>query len=186
VLGGNVLPGPWEGQAAMPTAPAAWTDNPDSDPEPTSTSTDPPAPPPGPPSFWGTMPVVPFAVIVPVPLTLPARIMTMPPPVPPALAWPDELLRSPAPPPPPMTSKLGVGWKAAPPKPPWFSAVAHEKPPWPPAPPLPPPPPPVFWSLADGSTSVPPPAGTLLVALTYSKVPAVVLSSPEPTPVPSP
>src|SRR6202011_373116 len=119
----------------------------------------PPDPPPPPPSLFGTTPVPPFALIVPAPVTLPVRIMTIPPPLPPLLAFviAPELFRVPAPPPAPTVTRAAVAGKAVPPKPPIARFVFQELPPIPPAPPFAPPPPPVFWSLADGCGSVPPP-----------------------------
>jgi hypothetical protein len=117
----------------------------------------PPAPPPPPPSFCGVSPTAPFAAIVPVPETLPARTSTMPPPAPPLDSTPDELLREPAPPPPPITSRLLATGTAAPPKPPRARFEMYVLPPTPPAPAFAPPPPPEFWSFSAGSPSVPPP-----------------------------
>src|SRR5882672_8133546 len=118
----------------------------------------PPAPPPPPPSFSvPALAAVPFAVIVAAPLRKPARIMTMPPPAPPALARPVLLLRLPEPPPPPITTRLIDPGNATPGRPPIGVSASQLFPPSPPAPPFAPPPPPEFWSFALGLASVPPP-----------------------------
>ena len=71
-----------------------------------TTKTLPPAPAPPPPSLSASLPSAPFTVIVPDPLNVPARIITIPPPAAPLLIVPEELLRVPAPPPPPMIIRL--------------------------------------------------------------------------------
>jgi hypothetical protein len=117
----------------------------------------PPAPPPPPPSFAGAGPVTPWLVMVPLPVTLPTRIITIPPPAAP-LDWaPVLLLRLPAPPPAPSTTCVTEAGNAVPPYPPTSSPELQVRPPFPPAPPLEPPPPPEFSSFAAGSPSVPPP-----------------------------
>src|SRR6476661_7900351 len=107
-----------------------------------TSSTEPPAPPPPEPSFRATnFMSAPLTSMVPVPLTLDARTITMPPPEAPELAKPPvptllpampptlllpalpvstvPLLVVPAPPPPPMMRREGAAWvKGAPPKPP--------------------------------------------------------------------
>ena len=118
----------------------------------------PPAPPPPPPSFAVRLyAAAPLAVMVPAPPTDAARISTMPPPAAPLEFGAVKLLPVPAPPPPPSTTRADVAGMATPPYPPVATPELHALPPWPPVPPLPPPPPPVFWSLAVGFPSVPPP-----------------------------
>ena len=96
-------------------------------------------------------------MIVPVPVSESARIITIPPPALP-LDWsPAELLREPAPPPPPSVIRPASFAIPAPPKPPTGAFEFQALPPRPPSPPLPPPPPPEFWSFAAGFESVPPP-----------------------------
>ena len=57
--------------------------------------------------------------MVPEPLIVPARIITIPPPAAPLLIVPEELFRVPAPPPPPMITRLAA-------------ALVNAAPPWPP------------------------------------------------------
>jgi hypothetical protein len=59
-----------------------------------------------------------LAVIVPAPLTLPARTSTSPPPAPPLEAMAESLLRVPAPPPPPRIVREALAVKENPPNPP--------------------------------------------------------------------
>src|ERR1700681_3191185 len=142
--------------ASVPLAPFAVTVTPVSVASPVIITV-PPAPPPPPPSFCGSTPMFPFALIVKVLVTPPTRIITIPPPVPPDESNPPPLLREPAPPPPPSTTCVADGVKL-PPMPPSAMFEFHDLPPTPPAPPLPPPPPlpgaPRAVSPSDGYVSV--------------------------------
>jgi len=109
------VPGPEVGHALAPAPPWADTVRPVRAVFRAVNRIEPPAPPPPAPSFSGAGPTAPFAVIVPVPETLPTRIMTIPPPAAPLDRSPELLLRVPAPPPAPIATRAAVAGKATPP-----------------------------------------------------------------------
>jgi len=109
------VPGPEVGHALAPAPPWADSVRPVRAVFRAVNRIEPPAPPPPAPSFSGAGPTAPFAVIVPVPETLPTRIMTIPPPAAPLDRSPELLLRVPAPPPAPIATRAAVAGKATPP-----------------------------------------------------------------------